>query len=328
MRAISGRILIKGLISLSLVVFLAYRIDAPDEFIQVLASASLPLLILAILLFVGSVFVSVARWKVILENFNIYPRFLPLVRINFIGHFFNLFLPTGIGGDFFRAYYLGKKEQRGMSTTLMTTFLERNAGLCALLFIGTLAAAIRGIQVRGLSLFYLLLLMATLYSLANLALFHSWTHQKINFLLKRWRWEKIEARVELVYRGLHSLRENRKAIILALFLSLLIQFLSVVIVWVVGRAIDIQAPFSILLVFIPIVNLSTMIPVTINGIGLRESLYYLLFREVGVSGEIAVALSLLNLAVYIVGSLPGGILYSFYKREEHCGQSRALTVDR
>ncbi|MEE8461312.1 MAG: lysylphosphatidylglycerol synthase transmembrane domain-containing protein, partial [Acidobacteriota bacterium] len=246
----------------------------------------------------------------------------PLAKITFIGFFFNLFLPSGIGGDFFRAYYLSKRKNRGMSTTVTTTLLERSAGLCALLVIGTLFAAFEDLRVEGVPLFYVFLVLITLYLLGNLMLFHAWIHRKISSFLKKRNLEEIEASMELVYSGLNALRGNRRSIVLALLLSLLIQFLTVVMVWVAALAIDIDAPFRIFMIFVPLINLSIMVPLTINGIGLRESLFYLLFSQIGLPVETAVSLSLVTFCLYLLTAIPGLILYSLYKKEEHLDEMR------
>jgi hypothetical protein len=106
------------------------------------------------------------------------------------------------------------------------------------------------------------------------------------------------------------------AILGVILLSLGVQFLVVVAMWVAARSIEIHSAFYIFLIFIPIVNLSVAIPLTINGVGLRESVYYLLFSQIGVPVESAVTLGFLNFAVVAMTSLPGGVVYSFYKREE------------
>ena len=148
-------------------------------------------------------------------------------------------------------------------------------------------------------------------------LFHVWTHRKISSLLKKRNLEQIEAKMELVYSGLNALRGNRRSILLALLLSLLIQFFTVVMVWVAALAIDIDAPFRIFMIFIPLINLSIMVPLTINGIGLRESLFYLLFSQIGLPAETAVSLSLVTFCLYLLTAIPGLILYALYKKEEH-----------
>ncbi len=169
-------------------------------------------------------FVGVVRWQVILRSFNMSPGFSPLTKISFIGQFFSLFLPSSIGGDFFRAYYLSKREHRGMSTTLTSTFLERSAGLCALLALGIFFAARRQMVVQGVSLFYLMLVIGIAYLAANIALFNTWIHKHITRLFKYFKLENVESKLELVYEGLLSLRKNKKAIAVCLLLSLFIQF--------------------------------------------------------------------------------------------------------
>ena len=311
-----GKILTKTTITLALLLFLAFQMDL-GELVAILFSTNPILILLATLVHVLSVLLSVFRWRTILVNFDIHIDFSPLAKITFIGFFFNLFLPSGIGGDFFRAYYLSKRKDRGMSTTLTTTFLERSAGLCALLVIGSLFASLENIRVEGIPLLYVFLVLITMYLLGNLILFHSWMHRRISSFLRNRHLQQLEAKMELVYGGLSRLLGNRSSMIRALFLSLLIQLLAVVIVWIAALAIDIHAPFGIFLIFVPLINLSIMVPLTINGIGLRESLFYLLFSQIGLPGEMAVSLSLVTFSVYLLTAIPGSVLYSLYKREEH-----------
>ena len=316
-----GKTLIRAGITLGLLVFLAYQMDL-RKLGAILVSASPWLVLLGTLIHILGVLLSVARWRTILVNFDIHIDYSPLAKITFIGFFFNLFLPSGIGGDFFRAYYLSKRKNRGMSTTLTTTLLERSGGLCALLVIGTLFAAFEDLQVEGVRLFYVFLVLITLYLLGNLVLFHAWIHRKISSFLKKRSLEQIEAKMELVYSGLNAFRGNTRSILVALLLSLLIQFITVVVVWVAALSIEIDAPFKIFMIFVPLINLSIMVPLTINGIGLRESLFYLLFSQIGLPVETSVSLSLVTFFIYLLTAMPGLIIYSLYKKEEHLDEMR------
>ena len=301
---------------------LAYQLDLA-KFRRALGEAELWILLPAIAVQLGLTFLSVARWRSILHNFDIQIPFLDLTKISFIGNFFNLFLPSSIGGDFFRAFYLSRRKKRGMSTTLTTTLLERSGGLCALLAIGLAAALSHRLVVHGVPLVYLFLALAAGYLLANLALFNPRMHAWINRFLERFHLEDFENKMELVYRGLNSLIRNRQSIATVLALSLAIQFASVLIVWIAAQSLHIDAPFKIFLVFIPLINLSIMVPLTINGFGLRESLYFLLFTTIGLEQEKAVALSLLNALVVMAAALPGGVVYSLFKKEERFDEAMA-----
>lgn len=312
---ISAGTLFKAIVTAALLGLLAWQLDL-RKFAAVLGSTHLLLLAPPVLTQIGLTLLSVKRWRTILSNFDIEIGFLNLTKISFIGNFFNLFLPSSIGGDVFRAFYLSRSKNRGMSTTLTTTLLERNGGLCALLAIGTAAAATHGLSVRGVPLLRIFLVLVAGYLLANLALFNQRLHNLLDRFLERFHLEDIENKMELVYRGLNTLIRNHRSIAVVLTLSLVVQLASVAIVWMAARALSIDAPFRIFLVFIPLINLSIMVPLTINGFGLRESLYFLLFTQIGLQEEQAVALSLLNTFVVMLAALPGGVIYSLYKKQQ------------
>ena len=69
-----------------------------------------------------------------------------------------------------------------------------------------------------------------------------------------------------------------------------------------------------LAVFVPLISLSGMIPVSINGLGVRDALYLLFFGRIGLTADVAVSLAFLYVAVTLVASLPGGVLYAVLKK--------------
>jgi uncharacterized protein (TIRG00374 family) len=286
------------------------------EFWGVVSSADWRLVLVAGLLHLATVIPSVVRWRSILEDFSIRTPFWKLTQICMIGYFFNMLLPSAVGGDFFRAFYLSRRESRGMSTTLTTTFVDRVAGLFAMLLIGLVSIIFYPVQVHGRSLLPLMILLSSAFSVGIVMLFHPWSHAQVHRLLERFGLVRLVERFELVYKGLNQLRGNTRTIIIITTSSLLIQITVIVAMWFAALSIGIRAPFTLFLVFIPLVNLSVAVPLTINGMGLREAVYFVLFSEVGVPVEAAVTLSLLNLAVVAMTAIPGGIVYSFYKKDE------------
>ncbi len=309
------RVLIKAAITLGLLGFLVSRMDL-REFWEVLSSADWRLVLVAGFLHLATVLPSVVRWKSILADFSIRTPFWKLTQICMIGYFFNMLLPSAVGGDFFRAFYLARRESRGMSTTLTTTFVDRVAGLFAMLLIGLVSILIYPVRVHGRSLLPLMGLLALGFSIGIVLLFHPWSHAQMHRLLQRFGLVRLIERFELVYQGLNQLRGNSRTILIMTLSSLVIQITVIVAMWFAALSIGIKAPFSLFLVFIPLVNLSVAVPLTINGMGLREAVYYLLFSEVGVPVEAAVTLSLLNLVVVAMTAVPGGIVYSLYKKDE------------
>ena len=305
--------LIKILVTLLLLGFLASQMDLAS-LSRVLRSASLAGILLAVAIQTVNSLISVKRWQAILVSFRIITRFGALARLTFIGGFFSLFLPSSIGGDFFRAFYLAKQQKLGMSTTLTSTLMERSGGLCALLMIGIVASTAGNLVVHEISLIWVFLTLSLVYVLANIAIFNHRLHALLIQFLHRFHLENVESKMELVSGGLTTLISNYQGLAVILGTSLVIQFVSIVIIWTCAQALAIDAPFTVFLVFVPLINLSIMVPLTINGFGLRESLYFLLFTQIGVAEEQAVALSLTQAVVLIIAASPGGVFYSLHKR--------------
>jgi uncharacterized membrane protein YbhN (UPF0104 family) len=71
--------------------------------------------------------------------------------------------------------------------------------------------------------------------------------------------------------------------------------------------------FSVL----PIVAVITAIPISVSGIGLRESLFVSLLAPFGVSAAVATLISVTGFLINTVGSLAGGIVFLFYRSSSH-----------
>jgi len=308
-------LILKSIVAAGLLGFLLWRMEL-SRLAEVLSSADWLLVLAAGLIHFFTVGFSANRWRMILADFDISAGFFNAVRFLMIGYFFNLFLPTSFGGDFVRAFYAGKLYGRSMTTTLMTTMLDRAGGLVALLMIGLAAVSLNPVRVEGVSLGVIFILISCVFAFGLTAVFNSSVHAWFVRILERFQLQGIEEKLDLVFQGMTRLRRNRTALAAVVLYSLGIQFLVILSMWVAARALNIDAPFAIFLVFIPIINLSTILPLTINGIGVRESAYALLFSQLGVPLEKAFALSLLNFLIVAMISVPGGLVYSLYKKHE------------
>lgn len=308
------RIWLKLAVTLTLLSLLVSRMDL-RQFWDVLKSADWWLVMAAGMLHLATVLPSVARWRSILAHFEIFTPFGKLSQICLIGYFFNMFLPSAIGGDFFRAFYLAKRESRRMSTTLTSTVLDRIAGLTAMLLIAQVAVLVWPVSVHGKPLAPLIGLLVLGFFLGIGAIFHPAIHRLLVRIFRRFGLGGMEERLEQVSRGLELLRRSWSTVLIVVGASAVIQSAVIAAMWLAALAIGLDAPFYLFLIFIPLVNLSVALPLTINGVGLRESMYFLLFSELGVPVEMAVTLSLLNLLVVAMTALPGGIAYTLYKRD-------------
>ena len=129
---------------------------------------------------------------------------------------------------------------------------------------------------------------------------------------------RIAAKVQRLHASLLLFRATLPS---ALVLSIFTQLLDCLIGYCVGRGLGIDLPFEFYLVCVPLVTLAQLIPITLNGLGLRESLYLLLMGSAGVSPEAATGLSLITFALGFILSLSGGLLLLRPKRSASSSHS-------
>jgi hypothetical protein len=84
--------------------------------------------------------------------------------------------------------------------------------------------------------------------------------------------------------------------------------------WCLGRALAIDAAPLVYFAFVPLILLVMLLPVSINGIGTSQAAFVWFFGRAGVPSADAFALSVLFLALGVLGNLPGGLLYALGPR--------------
>jgi len=99
---------------------------------------------------------------------------------------------------------------------------------------------------------------------------------------------------------------------------------QVLLAWALG----IRAHWSFFFIFVPVVNILGMLPITFSGIGIREIFYRIFLKQVHVAGHTAVALGLLSSAIVLVTGLTGGLVFLMMKTQgpgsgNSVGNSRA-----
>ena len=120
------------------------------------------------------------------------------------------------------------------------------------------------------------------------------------------------SRVIGIYDLLQALATNRGLVIFSFLLSLLSHFLIILSSFIISRSIQIDLGFLYFLLFIPIIIFVTFLPISIGGLGVRESGYVLLFSQVGLDANFAISLSFLVFFSNILRGLLGGffLLYN------------------
>jgi uncharacterized protein (TIRG00374 family) len=308
------KLILKLVVSASLLVYLVSSMDGA-QVRRVLATVSPTLVALAVLIHFVTVSLSLLRWRTVVVSFGIGASLGRLFHVMLVGYGFNLVLPTGLGGDAVRAYYLAQLEDEWLPTTLMTTFLDRFFGLFGLILVGTVAVLIEPIPIHGRSLLPLFLALLGGFLVGALVLFDRRTQRIVSGLLERVGRAQLAGKVGAVADALQKLRGSPAALIRVVGISVVIQLVVIVTSWVAAMSLNLDAPLRVFATFLPVINLTMVFPLTINGLGVREAAYYLLFSQIGVPIEEAVLLSLLTFLIMNVPSVIGAVVYAFSKFE-------------
>jgi uncharacterized membrane protein YbhN (UPF0104 family) len=239
--------------------------------------------------------VSALRWQMLARPLGFDRPLWQYTSFYFIGMYFNLVLPTSVGGDVVRAWYLDGGSGRRLAA-FVAVLLDRLSGLVVLLAMACVATAVCSLDLPawipgsvwgatgGTALGLLLLPLAASRS------------------------QRARLRVRQLRSALDTLRSPRLLATTTLF-SLVVQMANVVIAWLVGTALGVAVPGAYYWILVPMVSLLTLLPVSVNGMGLREGGMVLFLAPLGVGREAALTFSLVWFAVFIATSLAGGVVY-------------------
>jgi uncharacterized membrane protein YbhN (UPF0104 family) len=121
-------------------------------------------------------------------------------------------------------------------------------------------------------------------------------------------------------------RHHHAALANVLVCSVGVQVLRVLQTYFLGLALGLTVPLLTYFALVPIILLIVLMPITINGIGTTQAGFVWLFGRAGVASSAAFALSVLFLAIAIVGNLPGGFLYLFARDASASPQTRGREI--
>jgi uncharacterized membrane protein YbhN (UPF0104 family) len=302
--------LFKALVSLGLLSFLLYRIDL-THFVQVFFSARPSYLVWALLAYFVGQMISSVRWAFLARPLGFENPFKDFVEFYLMGMFFNLFAPSTVGGDAGRVFYLARSENkpsdrdRAVSAVhaIISVIMDRAIGMGALAWIGAVAVAVFPTYDLPAVVRYVT------FALALGCLFGWKLLQSIQRLLPG-REHPLGRNLLL---ALETYRNRWPVLRMAFVLSLAVHFLQAWIQILLGWALGLEIPWSYCFILYPLVSMFSALPVSFNGIGLREGGYLFLLQRIGVGSEKAIAFGLLWFIIVALDSLVGGVVFILHK---------------
>jgi uncharacterized protein (TIRG00374 family) len=303
-------LLLKILISAGLLVFFVSRIDL-GGFLETLASADVYYVTLVLVIYLLAQVIAVLRWIVLARPLGFENRFREMVVYYFIGMFFNLFAPSTVGGDVTRVYYLARNSREEQETswrarTLQATIAvlaDRAIGMTVLVWLGAVALAV-----------FSSFAVPSAVRLATFAVALGLVAGGVLLPILQRRLPATRPSVLTKVRlALDSYQHRWTAVAQAVALSLIVHLVQAGMHVLIGRALHFDIPLSYCFILYPLVGTFAALPITFNGIGLREGGYLLLLGVIGIDSERAIAFGLLLFLIVAIDSLVGGIVFIFNK---------------
>ncbi len=294
--------LLKIIVSAGLIAYLLiYQVDT-GELLAVMQTVHWPYVLAAALVMIFGTALRGLRWQVLLEALDIHVPLRTLVHLYFVGAFFNMFLPSGFGGDAVKMVKLTQETGQGPES-IGTTLVERATGLWVLFLMALIALPFsRHLLPAAWTLPILVLTLGGVlggFLLIGTPLL-PYLGGKIRF--------PGQDKLERFYRSVAQL--GYPALLKACGVSLIFDLLLILFTWLLAEGVGVHQPLGVYLLFTPIISFSLALPISIGGLGVREQTFVTLFAAVGVSAAPATAMSLLNYVItYLLVGLIGGLFF-------------------
>jgi uncharacterized protein (TIRG00374 family) len=282
-------------------------------------TASVLWLAAALALYLGVILVSVWRWSLLLHAQHVQAKVGTLTNSYLVATFFNNFLPSNIGGDVVRirdsAKFVGSKT---LAATVV--LVDRIVGLLGLVFVAAIGATVAArmsdaIGPLGPGLLWAAFAGALAVALPLLFLPHS-----VGFVLRPLRalhQEWVGERIERLTAGLTKFRDAPKSIAACFGGAIVVQGVFMGFYWSIAHALGLSVPVAHLAILVPISFVVQMLPLSVNGWGVREQTFVLYLTRLGLPAESALAMSFLGAALIMIFSTSGAAAY--LSRRRHPG---------
>jgi uncharacterized protein (TIRG00374 family) len=299
---------IRALLSIALIVYILWQLDW-DHLIAVLGRIHTLYFLAFLVIGIASVLLSAKKWEILLHGAGQNVPFGRLASYYFTGIFFSLFLPSNIGGDVKRIYDLSQ-DDCDVKTATSSVLMDRGTGTVALLLIVLASLAINAPFLHQSGFLVPILAVCVLITLFAVAIFIPPIRRGLSWLFRAVIPLGLGARMDNLYQAIYEYREKPWVIVHSMLISLLFQGISVLVGYLCAAALHLSVPPVHFVSFIPLITLLSMLPVSINGIGIQDGAFVLLFSRAGVVPAEAFSMSLLFHAYRMMVGLVGGLVYA------------------
>jgi glycosyltransferase 2 family protein len=316
--------LLRIVVALGLTSFVLWK-SGPSGVLRAAAGADLTWLGGACALVIVDRVLMAYRWWILLCAVDAHrrPPLAVVIRIFFVSTFVGTFLPS-VGGDVYRAYSLARHGVRGPQAA-GSVLMDRLLGVLSMVIMA--AAGLTGVDGPAVTP---AVIGALVFTLASCALAFGMVFSERlaavgRAVSRRIPLPRLQCLAVDMIAAIRRFADARRAMLGVLTLSIAVQVLRILQAFCLGRALSIALPPAPYFAFIPVIVLVMQLPVTIAGLGTGNWAFVTLFSQAGATQPDAFALSVLFIALGVIGNLPGAVLYAASPAEPSGATSRPST---
>ncbi len=288
---------IRAGLGVAVVAVLLWRYDARPIF-RILSRERPAYFAAVVVIYLAGQAMCAYRWQLLAALLKVHGRYSEFLAYTFVGMFTNLFVPGLLGGDAARSVYLGRRHGR-MGEAIASVVADRIVGLVGLFWLAAFTAIFLNFAPIPSSVITPTVAVGAIAFAGFLA---APLVARLIHLMPR----PVRRAGGIVAPYLH----HPLTLIPAIALSVALQVTLAVGQYILAAGLGLTAPLSLFVLCVPIANVFASLPLTLNGLGIRESAYLLLFGMAGMRKEDAIALGLLWFAVTLAGGLTGAIAFA------------------
>ena len=297
---------IKVFFTLTILIFITKNLKL-ELLSEHLNGAEYGFLTFAAFAFIAGVCINTLRLKLF---FNEDIAYFQLLKINFIGLFFSIFLPGRTSGDVVRGYYI-EKSIKNLSQTISILLIWRLIGIFTMVFISCIMSFISYTIIKDKSIIYypvsiFILLLIFIFIILNPKLF---LPSQLSLAILKFRKNILGKSFSSIHSDLIHIKNKHKLIPYNIILSIISNFLMLFTWYFISQSIGANISIKYIIIFIPLVSILQTIPISLNGMGVREGATVFLFSKIGIINEISFFIALLYSTISIMISLFGGLIY-------------------
>jgi uncharacterized protein (TIRG00374 family) len=232
-----------------------------------------------------------------------------VLRIFFVSTFLGTFLPASIGGDAVRSYGMLKLNVAG-GDAVASVVMDRMLGVASVLLLAGSGLFLARDLASNTTILVGLTFSAALCLVTVFVIFSTRGAQVTSLLAAILPFPAVQRMAATLISSIRKYAGHPRPLVNVLLCSVLVQVLRILQAYCLGRALGITAPPTVYFALIPLILLVMLLPVTFNGIGTGQAAFVWAFAYVNVPEAPALALSILFIALGIVGNLPGAVLFA------------------